>query len=179
MIGVALFIFNVQVELFQICKPLLMVIVLQISLCLSKLKRSVFSVDDHLLPHNVMLPLSASLHDGIDLFIIGGILPNCIEKCLTMIGHWIPMLGEDYTNSIVRGVCLNFKWLLQVWQCEYQYRVDVVPQLNECLLLGLRPRKLCFLHTLIKLTQRPSDMGESQHEPPITICKAQKVVKLC
>jgi len=53
-----------------------------------------------------------------------------------------------------------------------------VLQLNEQLLLGLKPRKLCVRSALSNLTQRSSDMGESQHEPPIKICKAQKVAKL-
>ena len=61
-------------------------------------------VDDCLLPHNVMLPLSASLHDGIHLFIIGRVFSNCIVKSLTMIGHWMLVLGEDYTNSTVKGL---------------------------------------------------------------------------
>lgn len=78
-------------------------------------------VDGHLLPHKIMFPLSAGLPDIINLFIICGVLFNCIGKCLTMIGHWIPMLGEDYTNSIVKGVYLNFKWPLQVWTCEYAF----------------------------------------------------------
>ena len=86
-IGATLFIFNVQVELLQICRPLLMVIALQLPLCLYKLKRLVINVDDYLLPQNVVLPLSASLHDRIHLFIIDGVLPNCLRKCLTMIGH--------------------------------------------------------------------------------------------
>jgi len=109
MIGAAPFVFNVQVELSQICRPLLIAIILQLPLCLYKLKRSMVSVDDRLLPHNVMFPFSASLNDGIHLFIIGGVPLNCIGKCLTMIGHWMPFLGEDCTNSIVGGVCLNFK----------------------------------------------------------------------
>lgn len=179
MIGVALLVFNVQVEFLHICRPLLIMIIHKLPLCIYKLKRSVISVNDHLLPHNVMLPLWASLHDAIHLFIICGVLLNCVGKCLTMIGHWMPVLGEDCTNSIVRGVYLNSKWILQVWKCEHQCKAEVALQLNECLLLGLRPRKICFLFILGNMIQRPSDMGESQHEPPIKICKAQKVVTLC
>ena len=78
-----------------------MAIVLELPLCLYKLKRSVIGMDDRLLPHNVMLPLPASLHDGIHLFIIGGVILNCIRKSLTMICHWMTVLGEDYTNNIV------------------------------------------------------------------------------
>lgn len=92
MIGASLFVFNVQVELLQICRPLLMAIVLQLPLCLYKLKRSVISMDDR-------LPL-ASLHNGIHLFIICRVLSHFIVKCLSMIGHWMHVLGEDYTNSI-------------------------------------------------------------------------------
>jgi len=82
-----------------------------------------------------------------------------------MIGHWIPMLGEDCTNNIVIGVYLNFKWLLQAWKCEYQGRVEMTLQLNELLLLGLKAGKLFFHSSLGNLTQRPSDMGESEHKP--------------
>jgi len=64
-----------------------MAIILQLPLCWYKLTRLVIGVDDHLLPWNVVLPLLESLHDGLHLFIIGGVLPNCIKKCLTMIGH--------------------------------------------------------------------------------------------
>ena len=72
-IGVALLVLDVQMKLLQICGPLLMVIVLQLPLCLYELQGSVVCVDDHFLPQNVMLPLSASLHNGIHLFVISGI----------------------------------------------------------------------------------------------------------
>jgi hypothetical protein len=62
-----------------------------------------------------MLPLLENLHNGIHLFFISGILPDCVGKCLTMIFHWIPLLSKDRPNSIVRGIYLDLKWLLQVW----------------------------------------------------------------
>jgi hypothetical protein len=92
-----------------------MAIVLQFPLCLYELQGSVVYVDDHFLSQNVMIPLPKSLHNGIHFFVISGILPDCVEKCLTVICHWIPMLSKDFPNSIVRGICLNLKWLLQVW----------------------------------------------------------------
>lgn len=72
------------------------------------------NVDYDLLPEDAMFPLPESMHDGMHIFIIGGVLLICIRKCLTMIGHKVLVLGEDYTNSIIKGICLNFKWLLQV-----------------------------------------------------------------
>ena len=48
MIGAALFVFNFQVELLQICRPLLMVIILQLPLCLYKLNRQVIYVHNHI-----------------------------------------------------------------------------------------------------------------------------------
>ena len=45
-------------------------------------------------------------------------------------------------------------------------------------MLGLRPGKIFFRPALSNLTQRPSDMGQSQHEPPTKIWKAQKDAKL-
>lgn len=71
-------------------------------------------VDDHLLHHNVMFPLLVGLHDGIHLLIISGVYMNSIKECLLVIGCLIPLLGEDCPNSILVGICLNQKWLLQV-----------------------------------------------------------------
>jgi hypothetical protein len=109
------FVLNVQMKLLQVCGPLLMAIVLQIPLCLYELQGSVVCVDDCFLSQNVMLPLPTSLHNGIHLFVISGILLDCVRKCLTVICHWMPMLSKDCLNSIVRGICLDLKWLLQVW----------------------------------------------------------------
>ena len=77
-IGATLLILDVQIKLLQICGPLLMAIVLQLPLCLYKLQGSVVCVDDCLLPQNVMLPLSTSLHNGIHLFVIGEILSDFV-----------------------------------------------------------------------------------------------------
>jgi hypothetical protein len=55
-----------------------MVVVLQFSLCLYELQRLVINVDDCLLPKNVMLPLAASLYNGIHLFFIFGVLTEGI-----------------------------------------------------------------------------------------------------
>ena len=92
-----------------------MVIILQLPLCLYELQGLVVCVDDRLLPQNVMLPLAASVHNGIHLFVISGILEECVGKCLAVICHFIPLMSKNFPNSIVRGICLNLKWLLQVW----------------------------------------------------------------
>ena len=63
--GAAILVLNVQMEMLQICGPFLMVIVLQISLCLYELQGSVVCVDDHFFPQNVMLRLTIDLHNGI------------------------------------------------------------------------------------------------------------------
>lgn len=52
-------------------------------------------------------------------------------------------------------------------------------QINECPLFGLVPGKFFFHSTLGNLTQRPCNMGESQHELLIKIGNTQKVAKLC
>ena len=91
-----------------------MAIILQLPLCLYELQGSVVCVDDHFLPHNVILPLSLGFHDGIHLFVIGGYFWT-IGKCLNVICHWMPLPSKNCTNNIVGGVYLNFKWLLQVW----------------------------------------------------------------
>ena len=37
------------------------------------------------------------------------------QKFLTMICHWMSLLNKNCPNSIVRGICLDLKWLLKVW----------------------------------------------------------------
>jgi hypothetical protein len=58
-----------------------MAIILQFPLYLYELQGLMVCVDDRFLSQNVMLPLLASLHNGIHLFVVSGILPGCVEKC--------------------------------------------------------------------------------------------------
>ena len=92
-------------------------------------------MDDCFLPKNVMLPLSTGLHNGIHFFVIGGILANCLRQCLTVTCHWMSLLSKNCPNSIVRGICLDLKWLLQVWLFEHWGRVEVMFQFYKRLLL--------------------------------------------
>ena len=71
-------ILNVEMELLQVCGPLLMAIFLQLLLCLYELQRLVISVDDFLLSQNVMFPFTTDLHNGIHLFVIGVVFPDSI-----------------------------------------------------------------------------------------------------
>jgi hypothetical protein len=65
-------------ELLQVCGPLLMVIILQFPLCLHELQWLMISVDDCLLPNNVMSLLAIGLHNGVHLFVISRVLTNNI-----------------------------------------------------------------------------------------------------
>ena len=69
---------NILSKVLPICIPFMMVIVLKTPLFLYELQGSVVCVDDHFLPHNVMLPLSIGLHNGIQIFVIGGIISDCV-----------------------------------------------------------------------------------------------------
>jgi hypothetical protein len=64
-VGASYFILDVKVELLQVCEPLLMVVIIQFSLCLPKLQWLIINVDDCLLPKNVMSPLVIFLHNGV------------------------------------------------------------------------------------------------------------------
>jgi len=55
-----------------------MEIVLQFPLCLYELQGLVVCVDDLFLPHDVIIPLSAGLHNGIHLFVMDGILSEYV-----------------------------------------------------------------------------------------------------
>jgi hypothetical protein len=71
-------ILDVDMELLQVCGPLMMAVIMQFSSCLHKLQRLMISVDDCLLPENVMSPLVAGLYNGVHLFVVIGVITNNI-----------------------------------------------------------------------------------------------------
>lgn len=77
-IGGYLLILNVQMEPLQVGGPFFMAIVLQFPLCLYELQGLVVFVDDYFLPHNVMLSLTAGLHNGIHFFVVSGIFSDYV-----------------------------------------------------------------------------------------------------
>jgi hypothetical protein len=77
-VGASCFILNVEVELLQVCGPLLMAFILQFSLCLHELQWLIISVDDSLLPKNVMSPLAVGFHNGVHFFVINRVLTDII-----------------------------------------------------------------------------------------------------
>jgi hypothetical protein len=77
-VGASCFIIDVEVELLQVCGPLLMAVILQFSLFIHEKQWLMISVDDFLLPKNVMPPLAAIFHIGVHLFFVSGVLTNNI-----------------------------------------------------------------------------------------------------
>jgi hypothetical protein len=77
-IGASCFILDVDVELLQVCGPLLMAVILQFSLYLHELQWLMISVDDGLLPKNVMSPLVAGFHNGVHFFVVSRVLMDNI-----------------------------------------------------------------------------------------------------
>jgi hypothetical protein len=55
-----------------------MAVILQFSLCLHELQWLMISVDDRLLPKNVMYPLVVGLHNGVHFFFISRVLTDNI-----------------------------------------------------------------------------------------------------
>jgi hypothetical protein len=78
MIVASCFILDVEVELLQGCGPLLMVVILQFSFYLHEMQWLMISVDDCLLPKNVMSPLAVGLHNGLHLFFVSRVLTDNI-----------------------------------------------------------------------------------------------------
>jgi hypothetical protein len=77
-VGASCLILDVYMELLQVCGPLLMVVIMQFSLCLHELQRLMISVDECVLPENVMPPLAAGLYNGVHLFFLNGVLMDDI-----------------------------------------------------------------------------------------------------
>jgi hypothetical protein len=76
MVRVPYIILDVEMELLQVCGPLMMVIILQFPLCLHELQRLMISVYDCLLPKNVVPSLVVGLYNRVHLFFISGVLTN-------------------------------------------------------------------------------------------------------
>jgi hypothetical protein len=55
-----------------------MVVILQFSFCIHELYSLMISVDECLLPKNVMSPLAGNFHNGLHFFVIGKVLTNKI-----------------------------------------------------------------------------------------------------
>jgi hypothetical protein len=56
-----------------------MVVILQIYLCLHELQWFMISLDDCLFPNNVMSPLAAGFHNGVNLFFVSKVLVENIR----------------------------------------------------------------------------------------------------
>jgi hypothetical protein len=77
-IGTSCFILDVEVELLQVCGPLFMAVILQFSLCLHELHCLIISVDDCILPKNVMSPLATSFYNGVHFLVVSSVLSDSI-----------------------------------------------------------------------------------------------------
>lgn len=91
-----------------------MAIIFQLSFTLYRMQGLVIYADDLLLCQNVMFSFPARLHDAVHPLIVHEVFQNSIGKYVIVIRKQMPVLGENCTNSIVKGVCPNFKWLFQV-----------------------------------------------------------------
>jgi hypothetical protein len=78
MVGSPHIILDVEMEIMQVCGPLLMAVILQFSFFLHELQRLMISVDDCLLPKNVMPPLATRLYNGVHFFVVNGVLTDNI-----------------------------------------------------------------------------------------------------
>jgi hypothetical protein len=77
-VGAFCFTLNVEVDVLQVRRPLLMVVILQFTLCLHELQWFMISVDDCLLFKNAMSPLVKGLHNGVHLFVVSRVLMDNI-----------------------------------------------------------------------------------------------------
>jgi len=155
-------ILDIEMELLQVGGPILMELVLWFPLRLYELHRLVISVDDRLLSHNVMFPLTTWLYNGIHFLVIGGLFLDNIWECLTMICHQMTMLNENCAYNIVICITLNLKWLFQIEQGESWSWAQAMLQIIKFLLLFLPPHELLPSITLGHLGEGPCNMGESQ-----------------
>jgi hypothetical protein len=80
-------ILDVDMELLQVGGPLLIAVFLQLPPCLYELQRLFISVIDRLLSQNVIFPLTKCLYNGIHFLFIGGVFPDIIRECFTMVCH--------------------------------------------------------------------------------------------
>jgi hypothetical protein len=71
-------ILDVDMELLQVCRPLLMAVILQFSLCLHELQGLMISVDECLLLETLMPPLAEGFYNGVHFFVVSGVITENI-----------------------------------------------------------------------------------------------------
>jgi hypothetical protein len=89
----------------QVCGPLLMAVILQFSLCFHELQWLMISVDECLLPKNVMSPLVIGLHNGVHFFWLWSLIIFLIQRSL-LLAMFIPhevFTPQKYVHSSTRG----------------------------------------------------------------------------
>lgn len=75
--------------------PFLMSLILQLDLCLYKLRASMIIENDYHIVQDVVFLLFVCLNNSTSLLIICGIFVNSISKGLIIISNKILMLSED------------------------------------------------------------------------------------
>jgi len=61
-------------------------------------------MDDGLLADQVVFPLFHTLHQGINLLVIGGIVYHSLRKLLRMVTNWLLFLHEYSSHGITVGI---------------------------------------------------------------------------
>ena len=71
-------------------------------------------MDDGLLANQVVFPLFHTLHQGIKLLVIGGIVYHSLRKLLRMVTNWLLLLHQYSAHGITTSIGFDLKWLLEI-----------------------------------------------------------------
>jgi hypothetical protein len=77
-VGDSCLILDVEMDLLRVCSPILMVVILQFSLCMHEPHWIMISVDDCPVLKNVISPLEVGFHNAIHFFVISRVLKDNI-----------------------------------------------------------------------------------------------------
>jgi hypothetical protein len=65
-----------------------------------------------------MTPMFQGTIKNIEFFVIGGILLLGVIELFTEKSNWLAFLAENTTNSQIRSITINFKYLGEIWKYE-------------------------------------------------------------
>ena len=71
-------------------------------------------MDDGLVADQVLFPLFHTLHQGINLLLISGIVYNSLRKLLIMVTNQLLLLHQYNSHGITAGIGFDLEWLLEI-----------------------------------------------------------------
>jgi hypothetical protein len=112
---------------------------LNFTLGLEILQWLVIGVDDDFLAHKTMILFLNNLNQSIKFLIICKKIQDSAMEHFIMITYWLTFFFQDLSHNISTCICIHFKRILQIRDCESWCLINILFELFKSLMLILSP----------------------------------------